>query len=139
MRQWTRCWQLRRVLVPRHVILYKNLNLLLEGRICPNVLATNFFFHNLTCGKQKDFTNLKPHTQQKKCVAYGTLIFQSFHIFSKSNYETKNLLPKHQGIYTPSIAGSSFCTNLTCFGTGTLQSFQNLDHCPIRNKFFIYR
>ena len=40
------------------------------------------------------------HMQQKKCVTYWTLIFQSFHIFSKSSYERRNLLPKHWDKYT---------------------------------------
>ena len=34
---------------PKGTIWNKNLNLLLEVCICPNVLAINFLFHSLTC------------------------------------------------------------------------------------------
>ena len=75
MGQWSRFWQVRRVPVLRDAICYKKLNLLLEWCICPKVLVINFFFHNLTCLRYEDFKDLVSHRQQKKCVAYGTLIF----------------------------------------------------------------
>ena len=60
MGQWSRFWQLRWVSTPRHVIWYKNLNLLLKGCICPNALAIIFFFHNLTCWRYEVLKNNCP-------------------------------------------------------------------------------
>ena len=37
------------------------------------------------------------------------------------------------------IPYAKFLYQVICLGTETLQSCQNLDHCPIRNKFFIYQ
>ena len=54
-------------------IWYKNWNLLLEGCICLNVLAINFFFCNLTCWRFECFKDLVSHTQQNKiCCLWDT-------------------------------------------------------------------
>ena len=51
--------------VPLPAIWYKNLNLLLEVCILPNVLGINFF-HNLTCWRCDALLDLVPHVQFKK-------------------------------------------------------------------------
>ena len=81
----------------RNAISYQILNLLLEACICSNVLAINFFFHNLTCQRYEVFKYLVSYTQHNKCVAYGTLILWSFHPFHASGlflYPLKNIRKK---------------------------------------------
>lgn len=98
--------------LPRHAIWYKVLKLLLKGSICPNVLAINIFFHNSTSRRYESFKNKCPicHTFFLLCIKHE--IFKTLQIFSKSNYEWKNLYtPKTIEQIHPSntITGSSFC------------------------------
>ena len=103
--------QIRRVPFPSDAIWYEKLNLFLEGCIFLHVLAINIFFHNLTWWRYESFKNLVSLGNRNVLRIYVALIFQNVHVFSKSNYERKNLLSKHSGKYTPSIAGSSFVSN----------------------------
>ena len=134
MGQWSRFWQFWRVFVPRDSIRCKNLNLLLELCLCPMLfLAINFFFHNLTCWRYEGFKNLISHTQQKKCM--GHVFFRDF--ISSAIKFWKKFIVKTLGQIYPFNNSFKVLYQTTCIGT--LQSCQNLDYCPIRNKFFIYR
>ena len=66
--------------------LMRKLEPFIERCICLNVLTINFFLHNLTYWGYEGFKDLVFHTQQKKCFAYVTLTFWSFHIFIQSKY-----------------------------------------------------
>ena len=54
-RKMVKIWQLWRVPVSRNTILYKNLNLLLKGCICPNVLVKLSYLQQVKFWKKKNY------------------------------------------------------------------------------------
>ena len=68
----------------------------------------------------------------------GHLYFRAL-IFSTSQIMKEKIIAKALKQIQPFNSRFKFLSQITCLGIGILQSCENLNHCPIRNKFFIYR
>ena len=69
------------------------------------------------------------------CVWDTKSLKQNLHIFSKSNYEKRNLLPKQWDKYTLPIAGSSFCINSQPLAQGLFRIAKILTIMPYTTNF----
>ena len=66
----------------------------------------------------------------------ASLIFQSFHIFSKSYHVRIKIIAKTKHcegntLFRQHIQVFASTNQVRCLGAATLQICQNLDHCPI--------
>ena len=63
--------------------------------------------------------------------------FKAF-ISSTSQIIKEKIYCQNIGANTPYQQQVQVFYQITCYGTGTLQISQNLDHCPISHKLIIY-
>ena len=105
----------------------KNLNLLLRWCIYPNILAVNFFFHNLFCWRYEGFKDLVPHSCQKKC---GHIHFRDV-LSSASQIMKEKIYCQNIGEEIPFQHQIRVFVSNNIFGTGTLQNCQNFNHCSV--------
>ena len=144
MSQWSIIWQLSRVPVFRDAVWYKILSLLLEGGIYPNV--STIFFSFITCWKSEGYKFSDPYVTEKNMLRMRHLFFKAF--ISSANYERKimkvklwkrKVITKILAHIHPFNSRFTFSHQVTWLGTEALQSYQNLDHSPLPNKYFIYQ
>ena len=120
----------------RNVIWSKNMNLLLEGFIFPNVWAMNFFFHNFNCWRYEALKTYMSLMQDIFSVAYETLKFLKSTYLQQVKSQKKKVIAKSLRQIQPSKNRFKFLYQITTLGTKAIQSWQNLHHFSKYKQLF---